>query len=43
MEGISEIINEIAENSKNKNTTDKYRVINEFNKEYQLKNHSVKD
>jgi hypothetical protein len=36
-------INEVATNSKNKNTRDLYRGINEFKKGYQLRNNFMKD
>jgi hypothetical protein len=42
-ENLKDKINELELNSKNKNTTDLYRGINEINKGYQPRTNSVKD
>jgi hypothetical protein len=43
MEYLKDKINELATNSKNKNTRDPYRGINEFMRSYQRRSNLVKD
>jgi predicted metal-dependent hydrolase len=40
---LKDKINELAKNSKNKNIRDLYTRINEFKRDYQLRNNLVKD
>jgi hypothetical protein len=42
-EYLKDKINKLAMNSKNKNIRDLYRGINEFKRDYQLRNNLVKD